>query len=640
MQKITRTLRIGLLYTLAVVTIGGVPLTALAETASQSTDLPTPVAASSDASTGTATLTAPATPTTTPPATDSVSTPVIAPASSEVPAAPLSVTQNTTAPTVDIAPAPTVTNTSVAPSTISPTTPSDAPIVPQSKTTTATTNATNDITSGAQSGSAQSLENTTVGDTSSGNATAVTTVINTVNSSVQGDTTGVAHFTADINGDVTGDITLAPSINGALSQSGSSTPMNNLQVSNSTGLTDNIDLNATSGNVDVASNTTAGNATTGNANTVANVVNLINSIIAANKSFVGTINIYGNLNGDILISPNFIPQLLASNTSNSTLNSALGPLTSDLSSENNQSIINNINLQAMSGGAAVTGNTTVGNVATGDAQTNLTVLNLTGQKIVASNSLLVFVNVLGKWVGMIVNAPGATAAALGNGVTSNTLNPFIQSINAQNNSQITNNINLASQSGNANVSDNTTVGDIRTGNATASANIANIATSSFSLSDWFGVLFINVFGSWYGSFGINTASGEVVPLDTTALPVNISSGSASVAPAVRFGFTPRNFATLHQNTLPLQMPAAATIVPISVTSASQEHPAVILTGALKENGVTDQSDDPIIVPAALGGTQHMNPLAIALMATGFAGMTAPVLAGLGRRRSASTSFKK
>jgi len=48
-------------------------------------------------------------------------------------------------------------------------------------------------------------------------------------------------------------------------------------------------------------NTTAGSATTGDAAAIANIVNVINSIIGAGQSFIGTININGNLDGEILL---------------------------------------------------------------------------------------------------------------------------------------------------------------------------------------------------------------------------------------------------------------------------------------------------------------------------------------------------
>lgn len=390
----------------------------------------------------------------------------------------------------------------------------------------------NKLDSNAKSGDSAVTKNTKGGNATTGNASAETTVVNTVHSTVQGDTAGIAHFTADINGDVTGDIMLYPAINGATASS-TTTVNSETGIKNTSNLKNDINLSATSGNALVNQNTEAGDATSGNANTVANVVNLINTIIAANKSFVGTINIYGNLDGDILISPEFIPQLLGSNASNAIDTS----LSSSLN--NNQQIINNIKLGAETGAANVSGNTSAGSAQTGDAATNLTVLNLTGREVNASNSLLVFVNVLGTWVGMIVDAPGATAAALGSGVIDNktTINGELA---VGNNETITNNITLASQSGNADVTENTQAGNAKTGNATASANIANISTSKFNLSDWFGVLFINVYGKWIGSFGVDTEAGNrVMALSGDAVPPR-QEETALGSPGVRLGFIPKS----------------------------------------------------------------------------------------------------
>ena len=383
-------------------------------------------------------------------------------------------------------------------------------------------NIQNNNTSTAQTGTANVTGNTSAGNATSGNAAASTTVVNTIHSTVGGDTVGIAHFTSDIYGNVTGDITLSAAIDSLSSPAADQT----LVTNNSVALTNNVSVDAASGDANVARNTSAGNATTGSANAVANVINLINSIIAANKSFVGTINIYGNLNGDILVSPDFIPQLIASN--------AQGGSTS-LQSNDTQSIVNNVNLEATSGSAQVTKNTTAGQATTGTAATNLTILNLSGHQVEASNSLLVFVNVLGSWVGIIVDAPaGTTAAALGSGVTNKTGGANTQ-MTSNNDSQITNNINVSASSGDAKVTQNTSAGNASTGNATASANILNINMSNFSLSDWFGILFINVYGSWDGSFGVDTASGNI---PTTSTPTAANTGQ--VTPPFSFGFTPHS----------------------------------------------------------------------------------------------------
>lgn len=391
----------------------------------------------------------------------------------------------------------------------------------------------NGVSGSSKSGNAGVKSNTYAGGANSGDATADATIMNVVHSTVQGDTEGVAHFTADIHGNVYGDITLTPK--GSNNSIESNTDLKkNTDIKSKASLTNDVELDATSGDAAVASNTEAGGAESGNAHTVANILNLINTIIAANQSFVGTINIYGNLDGDILVSPDFIPQLIADNSStlgDNVMNSL------DVELNDKQKIVNNITLDAESGDATVAGNTEAGAAQTGSADTNLTVLNLTGREVVAKNSLLVFVNVLGKWVGLIVDAPvGATAAMYGSDVTKNVSAQGSQVLDADTEATITNTIRLASKSGDASVTDNTKAGGAKSGNATASANVLNLSASSFNVSDWFGVLFINVFGTWHGSFGVNTKNGDIIPLDV--MPT-ASANPQSAPPSFEFGFVPR-----------------------------------------------------------------------------------------------------
>lgn len=380
-----------------------------------------------------------------------------------------------------------------------------------------TTNATidNGIVSNATTGDANVGSNTTAGSATTGDASAVATIMNTINSSVNAGGPEFATFVADIVGDVHGDIMLYPMLLKAMLQAAAQPTETSITANTTATINNDVTLNATSGDASVTQNTTAGNATSGSANTVANVMNIINSIIAANQSFVGTVNIYGSLDGDILVAPDFLPQLLANNDGSTSS----GDNSLVVSSDDTQAIVNNINLSAATGDATVADNTGAGNATSGNAKTNVVLLNLSGHQIVASNSLLVFVNVLGQWVGLIVDAPaGSTAAALGTGVTSNSVVPDL-TVTADNKSTITNNINLNSQSGDATVSENTTAGNATSGNATASANVANVSNTQMGLSGWFGVLFINVFGSWLGSFGVDTERGnQPTPTQTTNPP--------------------------------------------------------------------------------------------------------------------------
>lgn len=365
----------------------------------------------------------------------------------------------------------------------------------------------NNIYSSAQSGNALVAQNTLAGNALSGNATAMANLLNILQTSFSPGSSGaVGTFIANIDGDVVGDITIDPSAlptDPLAVDNASTNPGLAIKVENNGTITNNLSLAATSGDAAVTKNTQAGNATTGNATAIANVVNMINSSVAAGQSFFGIVNINGNFNGDILMPPNALDYLLASSAPRTTVD--LANLT------NNQTITNNIQAAAESGKATVANNTQAGSATTGKASTEVTILNLTSSNIIGQNALLVFVNVMGEWVGLVVDAPaGSTSAAYAGGVTSNQRLPGSGDtiFNATNNAVITNNIVATAASGDAEVSSNTIGGDATSGDAKASVNLANVMNSNLALSDWFGVLFINVFGSWHGSFGVDTAAGN------------------------------------------------------------------------------------------------------------------------------------
>jgi hypothetical protein len=416
-----------------------------------------------------------------------------------------------TAPTTSSTPTQAASTTSTAaPTTPAGTTTSTTNGTSDTKATTNTqADVTNNITGNSQSGDATVHDNTYAGSATSGDTMTVANLFNLLQSqsNVVGQSNMVT-FMKNVDGNVYGDIlidpTALPTIQNTLANA------SDVQVNNQGTITNNVGLTATSGKAVVRDNNYAGNATSGDAATLANIFNMINSSITAGSSFMGVININGNLDGDILFPPGVLDILLANNTGSiptATISaSGTNDLTANLS--NTQSIDNAITTTAQTGAATVKDNNDAGSATSGDATTNITVLNLTGSQVIGEDSLLVFVNVLGKWVGVITKAPtGSTAAALGGGITQNNV-ANTSNIDATNSGKITNNVNLTSTSGNATVKDNNHAGNATSGNATASANITNMASSQFSLTHWFGILFINVFGSWNGSFGIDTAAGN------------------------------------------------------------------------------------------------------------------------------------
>lgn len=426
------------------------------------------------------------------------------------------------------------------PTSADPSVPPDSPLLAPANTsaqsdpnqaTEANTTLENNNTSSVTTGDIAATHNRTVGDSTTGDATAVTNIVNVVQSQGSlGDESSLLTFTRSIEGDVKGDILIDPS---ALSQPSadiapqpSEIPIN---IINNQNINNTLNLDANSGNVTLSDNRRTGDVATGSAEAVANIINLLNSAITADKSFLGIINIYGNLDGDILLPAGFIDSLAAENTA-STPSGAAAP-SAALTVHNQQSITNNIRLSAVSGSVSAVDTRRIGNVSTGTAATNLTLYNLTSTNIIGNNVLLVFVNVLGQWAGFIVDAPaGSTSAALGGNTTTTTL-PSVDGA-AATNASIYNDITVSAVSGSVNLTNNRRVGNVSTGNATASANVLNIVSSQLSLAQWFGVLFINVFGSWNGSFGVNTAAGDPIPT------VSEPSGAETTPTAPVFQFIP------------------------------------------------------------------------------------------------------
>lgn len=373
----------------------------------------------------------------------------------------------------------------------------------------------NCLNSDATSGDASVVGNNTAGDATSGNADVQATLLNLLQSVTNMGGGGLSTFMQNVYGDTNGDLHIDPAALATILGGGGacSTCNGNVSTSTTSQINNDLNLNATSGDATVEGNRRGGDALTGNASVIANLVNIINTIASAGQSFLGTINIYGNLNGNILLPNGWLDGLLGNGSP-----VAEGGSGGNLDTDSTQSINNNINQTATSGSATVENNRRGGDATTGNATNNLNIINMANRQIVGGNVLLVFVNVLGTWYGVIMDAPeGQNTAVLGGDITQNSIGCGCGlSGDNSSNSQINNNINLTATSGNALVSGNRRGGNATSGDATTSLNIANIINSQISLSNWFGILFINVFGTWNGSLG-----------EEVAVPPVPSSGSGT-----------------------------------------------------------------------------------------------------------------
>ena len=429
----------------------------------------------------------------------------------------------------------------------------------------------------AGTGNAIVMGNTTAGNATSGNAEAVGNFLNMIQSSWDPTLGNVTVFNAGLFGNFFGDILFNPEA--IISNTGPSSNNNitndvngnlNINVSDTSNINNNIKLAAITGDATVSQNTNAGNAMTGNATTIANIINMINSSIATGNSFIGTLDIYGNLVGDLLLPQSILAQL--KNTGPNSKNNIANNNSSNVNlvGNNQNSINNNLNLSASSGNAAVDSNTNAGNATTGSANTNAKQVNVIGKNSSGTKGLAVLVNVLGTWVGMLWDGSG-TSSIDGTGPNSsnnisntNTLN---LNANVDQTNNITNNIELNSQTGNATVSNNTNAGNAKSGNASSAVNLLNMIDSNMAFTDWFGILFINVFGNWQGSFGVDTSAGNSQS--------NGSSSSSNNTSALPIQIIPKNVAKVQQRVNSNQV--------VGVSSSDDENinpgSGVVLSGA-------------------------------------------------------------
>jgi hypothetical protein len=429
---------------------------------------------------------------------------------------------------------------------------------------TSLVNVINTLQSAADTGNVAADTNTQVGSAASGAASVIANLVNLLASAWSWSNGNLSFFMQNICGDQIGssavcnnNVNLSPtqstdgsggSLGSSAATSGTGPNSTNSATSNSTSglnvnaqaagsITNNVNLAAQSGNASAADNTNAGDVSSGSAAAEVNIVNLINSFITSGNSFFGILNIFGNLNGDILFPNGFLNGLLTSSSAPATSSASTGgtgPGSSNqadsnnsgqttVNNANNTGVANNLQLTADSGSANASSNTSSGNVSTGSSNTTQSLFNLANTSIFGNNAVLVIVNVLGHWIGKIMTLPGgSTESALLTGnatVGSNTTGPSSNNTMAVNNTSnanidqqstgtITNNVNVNAQSGSADAKDNTAVGNVSSGKTNAAASVANIVNSVVNVSHWFGVLVINVFGNWVGSVGSATAAGS------------------------------------------------------------------------------------------------------------------------------------
>ncbi len=296
----------------------------------------------------------------------------------------------------------------------------------------------------------------------------------------------------------------APQPNKQPSSDSSSVPTNN-GLTNTTTDNNKVKSTAQTGDASVEHTSTGGNATTGNASAVATLINSIASStnLSGGNIPTATYNVNGTQNGDIVINPEDILAAMNNGSVPTPVNCAPGTTTTD----NNAAINNLVNLLAQSGNAKVTDNGVGGDATSGNATTEADIVNMIQDLVSNKGAFLGVVNINGNLNGNI-NLPASDVNALLTPTQGGSSTPANTS--ATNNANINNNVTLTAISGNAAVTNNGSVGNASSGNASTILNENNIINCQIVGGNLL-LVFVNVMGHWYGALlsepaGATTAS--------------------------------------------------------------------------------------------------------------------------------------
>lgn len=265
----------------------------------------------------------------------------------------------------------------------------------------------------------------------------------------------------------------------------------------------------------------AGNASinTGDAYAAANVINLANTNIVDSNYLLLTYNNYGDWDGDLVfpsadslietfdVGGQSTPPIIANNTNTTDVN-------------------NSADLTAGTGDNTANGGGAGGSIATGDASASTNVLNELNSNLVGGTSFSILIKVHGEWAGDIVGAPeGVEWRETPNGVEiyydpegggGGTASYDSFNITSDNTATINNNVEVIALTGENMIEGAGGSASITTGDASAAANIINVANTNVIGKNWL-MAVVNIFGDWNGnlSFGVpNLWIGAKAVLDS------------------------------------------------------------------------------------------------------------------------------
>jgi len=254
---------------------------------------------------------------------------------------------------------------------------------------------------------------------------------------------------------------------------------------------------------------------TGDINVVNDVLNIANLNVTGDDWFFAVVNIFGELEGDIILPAVSEDEEVAS-TENVLEEAVKNASTTDkqfvVANENAANVLNNIVINTETGSNTLA-SATESVIVTGDTEINNNLFNLINYNITGNSWKFARVNVFGNWEGFIQGLPDTYSYIEDeNGITiynsflddfSVSSKDYVRFIVGNNNeATTTNNIEINATTGENSILDNMGISAIVSGGISIANNLLNFINSNFSGENW-EFSMVNVFGDWQGnlSFG-------------------------------------------------------------------------------------------------------------------------------------------
>ncbi len=289
----------------------------------------------------------------------------------------------------------------------------------------------------------------------------------------------------------------------------------NINNSSTSTLENNVTINAGTGINTIASTTGPAIIETGDITILNDIVNVANLNIAGNGWLFAIVNIFGVLEGDIILPP-INGQAEGGEAALEFISQAgqnAGQATELIVANTNfADVLNNIEVEANTGENIIASSSGGNIIHTGSAAANIKALNLVNINYTGNGWKFTQINLFGSWDGLVHSLPpgysyyeddyGATI--YNDFFNDDTFSGGCALLSAANtnHASTTNNVAITADTGANSILHSESGGTISTGDIFIGSNLLNFINSGFTGDNW-EFSMINVFGDWQGnlSFG-------------------------------------------------------------------------------------------------------------------------------------------